>query len=111
MKAIVGNSAFIISLYNGVTCLQLLIEIKEFDNLQKYYLTCSTLYSIEFLWYPLEICWGAKKIKGNSLIVQYLKADFGLNIKPMDSIFFALYSAQKDEENHLKFIHFRPIFF
>ena len=29
---------------------------------------------------------------------------------PMDSIFFALYSAQKDEENHIKFIHFRPIF-
>ena len=24
---------------------------------------------------------------------------------------FALYSAQKDEENHIKFIHFRPIFF
>ena len=111
MKAIFGNSAFIISLYNGVTCLQLLIEIKEFDNLQKYYLTCSTLYSIEFLWYPLEICWGAKKIKGNSLIVQYLIAYFGPNIKSMDSVFFCVVFSSKRRRKSSKIHPFSTNFF
>ena len=61
-------------------------------------LTCSTLYGKEFLLYPLVSCWVAKKVKGNSLKLQFSIADFGRNMIPMDSIFFALYSAQKMEK-------------
>ena len=76
------------------------LEIKEFSlTICKNILTCSsTLYGIEFLLYPLVSCWVAKKVKGNSLKLQFSIADFGRNMIPMDSIFFALYSAQKMEK-------------